>query len=61
MTLSDMSDSLFTAPLVEMHVYYYVDGLRLLINDDDYYMMLIYLQLCLFTWNVLGLHTFIHV
>jgi hypothetical protein len=56
-----MSDSLFTAPLVEMHVYYYVDGLRLLINDDDYYMMLIYLQLCLFTWNVLGLHTFIHV
>jgi hypothetical protein len=25
-TLSDMSDSLFTAPLVEMHVYYYDDG-----------------------------------
>jgi hypothetical protein len=25
-TLSDMSDSLFTAPLLEMHVYYYDDG-----------------------------------
>jgi hypothetical protein len=25
-TLSDMSDSLITAPLVEMHVYYYDDG-----------------------------------
>jgi hypothetical protein len=25
-TLSDMSDSLFTAPLIEMHVYYYDDG-----------------------------------
>jgi hypothetical protein len=24
-TLSDMSDSLFTAPLVELHVYYYYD------------------------------------
>jgi hypothetical protein len=31
-------------PLVEMHVYYYYDGLRWLINDDDgnYIMMLIY-------------------
>jgi hypothetical protein len=25
-TLSDMSDSLFTAPLVELHVYYYDDS-----------------------------------
>jgi hypothetical protein len=25
-TLSYMSDSLFTAPLVEMHIYYYDDG-----------------------------------
>jgi hypothetical protein len=25
-TLSDMSDSLFTAPLIEMHAYYYDDG-----------------------------------
>jgi hypothetical protein len=24
--LSDMSDSLFTAPLIEMHAYYYDDG-----------------------------------
>jgi hypothetical protein len=31
-------------PLVEMHIYYYDDGLRWLINDDDgnYIMMLIY-------------------
>jgi hypothetical protein len=27
-TLSDMSDTLFTAPLVEMHVSYLDDGLR---------------------------------
>jgi hypothetical protein len=26
-------------PLVEMHVYYYDDGLRWLINDDDYIIM----------------------
>jgi hypothetical protein len=31
-------------PLVEMHVYYYDDGLRWLINDDDdNYIMIIYL------------------
>jgi hypothetical protein len=35
-TLSDMSDSLFTAPLMELHVYYYVDGIRWLINDDEH-------------------------
>jgi hypothetical protein len=37
MTLSDMSDSLFTTPLVEMHVYYYDAGLKWISNDDDYY------------------------
>jgi hypothetical protein len=37
MTLSDMSDSLFTAPLVEMHVYYYDAGLKWISHDDDYY------------------------
>jgi hypothetical protein len=36
MTLLDMSDSLFTTPLVEMHVLY-DDGLKLIINDDYYY------------------------
>jgi hypothetical protein len=35
-TLSDMSDSWFTAPLIEMHVSY-DDGLHLMIIDDDYY------------------------
>jgi hypothetical protein len=36
MTLSNMSDSLFTdPPLVEMHVSY-DDGLKWIINDDDY-------------------------
>jgi hypothetical protein len=44
MTFSDMSDSLFIVPLVELHVYYYVDGLRWLINDDhDYTTIMMYL------------------
>jgi hypothetical protein len=43
-TLSNMSDSLFTAPLVEMHVYSYDDDLRWLINDDEHdYIMMMYL------------------
>jgi hypothetical protein len=52
MTLSDMSDSLFTTPLIEMHVYY-IDGLRWLINDDDehdYIMMLIYFIVMFVSW-----------
>jgi hypothetical protein len=51
MTLSDMSDSLFTAPTHRNACYYYDDGLRSLINDDDDFiiMMLFTFQLCLFT------------
>jgi hypothetical protein len=61
-TLSDMSDSLFTAPLVEMHVYYYDDGLRWLINDCDYYHDVVYLTVMLVYLNVLDSgYTFIHV
>jgi hypothetical protein len=42
--LSDMSDSLFTAPLIEMHVYYNDDGLSWLVNDDEHdYIMMMYL------------------
>jgi hypothetical protein len=42
-------------PLVEMHVSYYVDGLRWLINDDDYYYitMLIYFIVMFVYLNVL--------
>jgi hypothetical protein len=58
-----MSDSLFTAPLVEMHVYYYDDGLRWLINDCDYYHdVVVYLTVMLVYLNVLDSgYTFIHV
>jgi hypothetical protein len=57
-----MSDSLFTAPLIEMHVYYYDDGLRCLINDCDYYHDVVYLTVMLVYLNVLDSgYTFIHV
>jgi hypothetical protein len=38
-------------PLIEMLVYYYVDGLRWLTNNDehDYYDVVFTSQLCLFT------------
>jgi hypothetical protein len=63
-TLLDMSDSLFTIPLIEMHVYYYDDSLRWLINDDDYYIMMLYLlhsYACLLECSSFTLHIFIHV
>jgi hypothetical protein len=51
-----MSDSLFTAPLIEMNVYYYDNRLRWLINydDDDYIMMLIYCTIMIVYLNVLA-------
>jgi hypothetical protein len=52
-------------PLVEMHVYYYDDGLRCLIDDDehDYNMMLIYFTIMFVYLNCcrFRLHIFIHV
>jgi hypothetical protein len=51
-------------PLIEMHVYYYDDGLRWLINDgdDDYITMLIYFIVMLVILNVIASHfTYIHV
>jgi hypothetical protein len=44
-------------PVIEMDVYYYDDGLRLLINDDglDYIiMMLIYFKVMIVYLNVLA-------
>jgi hypothetical protein len=56
-TLSYMSDSLFTTPT--HRTYYYVDGLRWLINDDDDYItIMMYLPcstICLLECSSSGL------
>jgi hypothetical protein len=65
MTFLDMSDSLFTAPTLEMHVSYYDDELRWLINDDYYYydddVDLLCSYASLLECFSFRLHTFIHV
>jgi hypothetical protein len=60
-TLSDMCDSLFTPPLVEMHVYSYDDELRWLINSDDYdyiMMYLLYSYACFLECSSFRLHLY---
>jgi hypothetical protein len=50
------------SPLVEMHVYYYVNGLRWLINDDDDYItIMMYLPcstVCLLEGSRFKLHLY---
>jgi hypothetical protein len=61
MTFLDMSDSLFTAPTLEMHVSYYDDELRWLINDYYYDVDLLCSYASLLECFSFRLHTFIHV
>jgi hypothetical protein len=60
-TLSHMSDSLFTAPTHRMHVSY-DDGLKLIINDDNYIDVdLLYSYGCLLKCSRFRLQIFIQV